>query len=126
MGAPPSRRRWTVDAYATGSGETPARTFIQGLDGRNKVEAIALVKLLEDQGNLLRRPQSGALGDGLFELRGKEIRIFYVFVPGRAIVLLDGEIKKRDDIPKRTLERMRRFQAEVMRQVARAGRLETR
>jgi hypothetical protein len=36
----------------------------------------ALVKLLEEQGNLLRRPQSGALGAGLFELRGKEVRLF--------------------------------------------------
>jgi hypothetical protein len=70
-------------------------------------------------------PRSGALGDGLFELRGKEIRIFYVFVPGRAIVLLDGEIKKRDDIPKRTLERVRRLQAEVVRRVAGRGRQET-
>ena len=38
-----------------------------------------------------RRPQSGALGDGLFELRGKQVRLFYVFLPGRLIVLLDGE-----------------------------------
>jgi len=90
------------------------------------VEAIALVKLLEEQGNLLRRPQSGALGEGLFELRGREVRVFYVFVPGRTIVLLDGEIKKRDDIPKRTLERLRRFQADVMRRVAARGRQETR
>jgi len=85
------------------------------------VEAIALVKLLEERGNLLRRPQSGALGDGLFELRGKEVRIFYVFMPGRAIVLLDGEIKKRDAIPRRTLERMRSLQAALMRRAAARG-----
>jgi hypothetical protein len=40
-------------------------------------------------------------------------------------VLLDGEIKKRDDIPRRTLERLRRFQAEVMSRVGR-GQQETR
>jgi hypothetical protein len=68
---------------------------------------------------------SQALGDGLFELRGKEVRIFYVFVPGRAIVLLDGQIKKRDDIPKRTRDRLRRLQLEVARRVAR-GRQEAR
>jgi len=121
----PSKGRWTVDAYVKGTGEKPAWTFIQGLEGRNRVEAIALVKLLEEQGNLLRRPQSGALGEGLFELRGREVRIFYVFVPGRTMLLLDGEIKKRDDIPRRTLERLRRFQAEVISRVGR-GRQETR
>jgi hypothetical protein len=105
--------RWTIDAYETDGGEAPAWSFIRRLEGRDKVEAIALVKLLEEQGSLLRRPQSGALGDGLFELRGKQVRLFYVFLPGRLIVLLDGEIKRRDDIPPRTLARMRALQVEV-------------
>jgi hypothetical protein len=55
------------------------------------------------------------LGNGLFELRGKQVRLFYVFVPGRLIVLLDGEVKKRNDIPPRTLARIRGLQAEVAR-----------
>ena len=114
--------RWTVDAYATDGGNQPAWAFIQGLEARDRVEAIALVKLLEEQGNRLRRPQSGALGDGLFELRGKQARLFYAFLPGRVIVLLDGEIKKRNDIPVRTLERMRVLQADVMRRVTTQGR----
>jgi hypothetical protein len=105
--------RWTIDAYETDGGEAPAWSFIRGLEGRDRVEAIALVKLLEEQGNLLRRPQSGALGDGLFELRGKQVRLFYLFLPGRVIVLLGGEIKKRDDIPAGTLSRMRALQARV-------------
>lgn len=41
---------------------------------RADAEALALVKLLEEKGNGLRRPQSAALGDGLFELRGKKAR----------------------------------------------------
>jgi len=44
---------------------------MQSLEGRNQAEAIALVKLLEERRNSLRRPQSAALGEGLFELRGK-------------------------------------------------------
>ena len=105
--------RWTIDAYETDGGEAPAWSFIRQLEGRNKVEAIALVKLLEEKGMQLRRPQSGALGNGLFELRGKEVRLFYMFLPGRLIVLLGGETKKRDDIPPRTLARLRVLQAEV-------------
>ena len=105
--------RWTIDAYETDGGEAPAWSFIRGLEGRDRVEAIALVKLLEERGNLLRRPQSGALGDGLFELRGKQVRLFYLFLPGRVIVLLGGEIKKRDDIPAGTLSTMRALQAKV-------------
>jgi hypothetical protein len=35
------------------------------------------------------------LGQGLFELRGEQVRLFYMFLPNRVAVLLDGEIKNR-------------------------------
>src|ERR1700745_4015333 len=76
-----AKKPGTVAAYETEQASKPAWDFMKGLEGRNKAEAIALVQLLEDQGNALRRPQSGALGDGLFELRGKEVRLFFVFLP---------------------------------------------
>jgi hypothetical protein len=79
-GAP--RPPWTIEAYETDGGVAPAWSFIRQLEGRDKIEAIALVKLLEEKGSLLRRPHSGTLGDGLFELRGKQVRLFYMFVPG--------------------------------------------
>lgn len=44
-----------------------------------------------------------------------------MFLPNRVAVLLDGEIKKRDDIPVKTLERVRGYQKEVARR-GRAGR----
>ncbi len=106
---------WVVDVYESEKGERPALTFLQGLEGRNQSEAIALVRLLQERGNGLRRPQSGALGGGLFELRGKEVRIFYMFLENRVVVLLDGEIKKRDDIPAKALARVRGYQREVVR-----------
>jgi hypothetical protein len=117
-----SGRRWTVDVYETQAGDRPAWSFIAGVEGRNRVEAIALVKLLEERGNALRRPHSGALGDGLFELRGKEVRLFYVFRPGRRVVLLDGEIKKRPDVPRRTLSRLRGYQKELAHRAGAAVR----
>ncbi len=111
----PEGAPWTIEAYETEQGEMPALRFLQRLEGRNESEAVALVKLLQERGSSLRRPQSGALGDGVFELRGKEVRIFYMFLPNRVAVLLDGEIKKRDDVPPRTLERVRGYQKEVVR-----------
>jgi hypothetical protein len=38
-----------------------------------------------------------------------------MFLPDRVAVLLDGEIKKRDDIPAKTLEHVRGYQKEVVR-----------
>ena len=108
--------RWTIEAYGAENGDTPVWSFMRALTGRDRIEAIALVKLLEEQGNQLRRPHSGVLGDGLFELRGKQVRIFYMLLPRRAIMLLAGEIKKRDAIPAKTLALVREYQQAVLRQ----------
>ena len=109
---------WTgpEDLPCPSSGAVPVLTFLQGLTGDAKTEAIAVLKLVAERGNTLREPVSKALGEGLFELRGRTsgVRIFYTFKAGRMIVLLDGVIKKRGDIPARELERMRRLRKEAV------------
>ena len=55
-----------------------------------------------------------ALGEGLYELRGNQVRIFYMFRPGRKVVILDGIVKKQDKIPKDTLRRVRKYRRDVL------------
>ncbi len=77
-------------------------------------DALALIKLAEARGNELREPHSKALGGGLYELRGKQMRMFYMFGPGpRMITLLSGIIKKQDRIPAAALAQARRFKADL-------------
>lgn len=104
---------WTLEWYRKGSAEPLARVFLEGLIGRNKEEAIALITLLRERGHLLRPPQSKQVESGLFELRGHQVRIFYTFRRGRRVVLLDGIIKKQDEIPQRVLDRIRQMAQEV-------------
>ena len=113
---------WLVTPHETETGEKPAQVFVDSLKGRDLADAFALLKLLREHGNALRRPHSGALAEGLFELRGKQVRVFYIFLPGRTALLLDGEIKKRNDIPPVTLRRMRMLQKEAMRRHAQSIR----
>ena len=104
---------WTIEEYVTARGENLVLVFLSRQSGKVKAEAIALLKLLKEHGYLLGMPHSRALGEGLFELRGTQVRIFYMFRPGRRITLLDGMLKKQDRIPARVLGRLRRFQREV-------------
>ena len=104
---------WTIEEYVTARGENLVLGFVSRQSGKVKAEAIALLKLLKERGNLLGMPHSRSLGEGLFELRGSQVRIFYMFRPGRSITLLDGMIKKRDRIPGKVLARLRRFQREI-------------
>jgi len=104
---------WRIDDYEEAGGHSPVRDFIRGLEQADKAESAALIKLLQELGNQIRPPRSRALGQGLFELRGKQVRIFYVYLPGQRAVLLDGIVKKREDIPPDVLERVRRLQKET-------------
>lgn len=67
--------------------------------GSRSTAPLALIKLAETLGNKLREPHSKALGDGLFELRRNQVRLFYMFEPGQITRLLGGLVKKQDRIP---------------------------
>ena len=45
-----------------------------------------------------------------------------MFLPGRQIVLLDGIVKKRDDIPAAVLRRIRLLQSEILASRREGGR----
>ena len=95
------------------------RTLIAGLPPDARAEALALIKLAQTLGNKLREPQSKALGDGLFELRRNQVRLFYVFEPGQVIRLLGGMVKKRDRIPANILAQMRGYQQDTRERLKR-------
>jgi Phage derived protein Gp49-like (DUF891) len=101
---------WTLERFVLDSGESSVQAFLEGLGGRDRVDALALLKLLAEQGHALKMPHSKPLGEGLFELRAGPVRVFYAFRPGRRIVLLDGMVKKRHEIPPSVLKRVRRSQ----------------
>jgi phage-related protein len=111
---------WRIEEYRTATGETPMRAFIAKLPLDAKAEAIALIKLAETLGNKLREPHSKALGDGLFELRRSQVRLFYVFEPGQIVRLLDGMVKKQDRIPVDVLARVRGYQKDARERLKKA------
>ncbi len=106
--------KWTVEWYSTPAGEKPLKVFLEhlGHDEEGLASALSLLELLESKGNTLRTPRSASLGEGLFELRAHPhpVRIFYIFEPGRRIVVLDGMVKKRAKIPGHVLNRIRAYQ----------------
>ena len=108
-----AEKRWTIDEYVTEQGESLIRAFLSTLEGQDRIEAFALIQLARERGNMLRLPHSKQLGEGLHELRGKQVRLFYVFRPGQRLVLIEGMLKKRDDIPPAVLKRLRKIQETI-------------
>jgi hypothetical protein len=67
-----SATKWNIEHH----GNALAK-FLAGLrDAQNLFEAAALIEYLQTSRNELREPRSKSLGNGLFELRGKQVRIF--------------------------------------------------
>jgi len=108
------RNGWTIEWYETELGEASAKTFLGYLEGRPRDEALALLVMVRRWGNQLGEPRSAPLGHGLFELRGHQVRMVYMFRPGRRILILDGMVKKRNKIPTAFLKRVRAMQAAVL------------
>lgn len=106
-GEPKEPEPWKVEEFKNARGDLAVTTFAATLDQRDREEAAALVRALGERGAELGMPNAKNLGGGLHELRGTQIRIFYCF-RGRRIVLLDGIIKKRMDIPPEVLKKVRR------------------
>jgi len=104
-----SDQQWKIEQYR----EAIEKLFQELSDPRDYADAAALLEWLQLRGNQLREPQSKSLGEGLFELRGKQVRIFYVFRPGRRVVVVGGMVKKQTNIPVDVLNRMRALAKEV-------------
>jgi len=80
--------------------------FIHALGPETIAKVLRVIDLLEQFGHQLALPHSKKLAERLFELRvrGKqEVRIFYAFHKGKA-VLLHGFVKKSKRIPARELK----------------------
>lgn len=106
---PEQPRAWSIEEVVNSRGERVVTRFIAALEGINADEAKALLMAVARRGNTLGMPASKGLGAGLFELRGGEVRIFYTFRSGQRIILLDAMLKKRADIPKQFVERLRKL-----------------
>ena len=76
------------------------------------------LKVLQEQGNRLRKPYSKHLEDGIFEVRGKVgsdiSRILYFFYYGGRIILTNGFIKKTQKTPRGEIEKAKLYRKDFM------------
>jgi mRNA-degrading endonuclease RelE of RelBE toxin-antitoxin system len=64
--------------------------FISGLPENAQQEAEALIRLIQEKGNSIVGGRRVSHDDGLFELRGEYVRVFYKVSADDRIVLIDG------------------------------------
>ncbi len=104
---------WEVVFYETPSGQPVIEKFIDSLQVATRAKLTRQLALLEEYGASLGMPHTRAMGNGLFELRGRgktEVRTLYVFAKGKQIYILHGFIKKQQATPQRELAIARKRQ----------------
>jgi phage-related protein len=106
--------------YQGQDGEIPVLEWLKQLlkqDRKGYANCVARIKQLADNGYELRRPAADYLGDDIYELRAKHVRVQYrilYFFHGRNIAILAHAITKEEaaipDIDiERAIERKRLF-----------------
>jgi phage-related protein len=90
--------------YVDERGHKPVKEFIDSLPLRDQAKVLAYLDELKKQGHNLRRPMADYLGEGIYELRPKDNRIFYFFFLKDSAVLLHTLRKKTDKIPSGDLD----------------------
>ena len=85
--------------YPDARGHTPALEFLLGLPQHDQQKAFAYISYLEEHGEALRRPIAEYLGNKLYELRPKQVRILYAFVGKGTAVILHTFRKKTGPVP---------------------------
>ena len=111
-----------VEYYELPNGEKPVEKFLDNLDTKMRVKALASIDILEKFGNTLREPYSKSVGKDLFELRIKFAsditRIFYFFMVGNKIILTNGFIKKTNKTPPGEIALAKKYKADYERRIA--------
>jgi phage-related protein len=82
----------------------PVEEFIRALPIKERAKIFAYIMELKHQGHNLRRPMADYLGNGIYELRPKDNRIFYFFLLKDSAVLVHAIKKKTDKIPEEDLK----------------------
>ena len=85
-------------------GRNPVKKFIDSLYGKEQAKVYAYITELKNQGYNLRRPMADYLGDGIYELRPKDNRVFYFFYLRDKAVLLHAIKKHVQKIPEYDLK----------------------
>ncbi|HPR97398.1 MAG TPA: type II toxin-antitoxin system RelE/ParE family toxin [Thermotogota bacterium] len=103
---------WEVIFYEDENNK-PVEDFLDSLNTKMKAKALWEIVLLKNLGNKIREPYSKHIEDGIFELRIKVssdiARVFYFFFDHEKIILTNGFIKKSNKIPKKEIEKARKY-----------------
>lgn len=109
--------RWKIVAVCPAN--KPAslfEIFINKIGSNHKVEVAKILNLLERMSvsspNAFPREFTKPVGDGVYEIKTKNLRVFFLKEKGRVVVLCNGYVKKSTKADKNAIKKAKKLKKE--------------
>jgi len=97
------------------NGTCEAEEYLKWLSDKEKSKLMPLLQYTVQTGTLKNEQKFKSIGDGLFEFKGFQSRLFCFFEQGKIIILTHGCIKKRDKLDPAEVKKARSRKEEYFR-----------
>ena len=97
------------------NGNCEAEDFLSGLSDKEKSKITPLLHYTANNGLLKNEQKFKNVGDGIFEFKGFQSRLFCFFDKGKLVILSHGCIKKRDKLDPFDIKKARQGKEEYFR-----------
>lgn len=91
--------KFTIEWYFTTDGKVPALEYFNELDDDDKIRTLDLFKLMATEGKIFNQQKFRNEHDKIYAFKPKPHRFMCFFFVGKKIIVTNGFIKKKDDLP---------------------------
>ena len=102
--------KFTIEWYFTEDGKIPALEYFNELDLDDKVKTIDLFKLMANEGKIYNQKKFRNEHDKIYAFKPKPHRFMCFFFVGKRIIVTNGFIKKKDELPPEEKKRALKYQ----------------
>lgn len=91
--------KFIIEWYYSEDGKIPALEYFNSLDDDDKIKTLDLFKLMASEGKIYNKQKFRNEHDQIFVFKPKPHRFMCFFFVGKRIIITNGFIKKKDDLP---------------------------
>jgi hypothetical protein len=102
--------KFTIEWYYTEDGKIPALAFFNSLDDDVKIKTLDLFRLIATEGKIYNQQKFRNEHDQIYAFKPKPYRFMCFFFVGKRIIITNGFIKKKDELPAEEKKRALRCQ----------------
>jgi hypothetical protein len=105
-----SGSKFTIEWYYTEDGKLPALEYFNSLDEDDKIKTLDLFKLMATEGKIYNQQKFRNEHDQIYAFKPKPHRFMCFFFVGKKIIVTNGFMKKKDELPPEEKKRALKYQ----------------